>query len=59
MPRASAVAAEYARAPEVTAQRLYIEALEQILPKIRKLIVDPNGHVDLSIIRKGEAQRNP
>jgi membrane protease subunit HflK len=53
--RFSAVAAEYAKAPEVTSERLYIEALEQILPKIRKLIVDPNGNVDLSIIRKGEA----
>jgi regulator of protease activity HflC (stomatin/prohibitin superfamily) len=51
--RFSAVAAEYAKAPEVTSERLYIEALEQILPKIRKLIVDPNGNVDLSIIRKG------
>lgn len=56
--RFTAVAAEYAKAPEVTGSRLYIEALEQILPKIRKLIVDPNGNLDLSIIRKGEA-RNP
>jgi membrane protease subunit HflK len=55
--RFSAVAAEYAKAPEVTSERLYIEALEQILPKIRKLIVDPNGNVDLSIIRKGEPNR--
>ena len=52
--RFSAVSAEYAKAPEVTSERLYIEALEQILPRIRKLIVDPNGNLDLSIIRKGE-----
>jgi membrane protease subunit HflK len=52
--RFSAVAAEYAKAPEVTGSRLYIEALEQILPKIRKLIVDPKGNLDLTIIRKGE-----
>jgi membrane protease subunit HflK len=52
--RFSAVAAEYAKAPQVTSDRLYIEALEQILPKIRKLIVDPNGNLDLSIIRRGE-----
>lgn len=51
--RFSAVAVEYAKAPQVTSQRLYIEALEQILPKIRKLIVDSNGNLDLSIIRKG------
>jgi membrane protease subunit HflK len=55
--RFTAVAAEYAKAPEVTSSRLYIEALEQILPKIRKLILDPNSHLDVSIIRKGE--RNP
>jgi membrane protease subunit HflK len=57
--RFSAVAAEYAKAPQVTGERLYIEALEQILPKIRKLIVDPNGNLDLSIIRRGDAPRNP
>ena len=50
--RFTAVAAEYAKAPEVTGERLYIEALEQILPRIRKLIVDPSGNLDLSIIRK-------
>jgi membrane protease subunit HflK len=57
--RFSAVAAEYSKAPQVTGDRLYIEALEQILPKIRKLIVDPNGNLDLSIIRRGDAPRNP
>ena len=55
--RFSAVAAEYAKAPQVTSDRLYIEALEQILPKIRKLIVDPNGNLDLSIIRRGESNK--
>ncbi len=55
--RFSAIAAEYAKAPQVTSQRLYIEALEQILPKIRKLIVDANGNLDLSIIRKGDPLR--
>ena len=57
-PRFTVVAAEYAKAPQVTGRRLYIEALEQILPKIRKMIVDPQGNLDLSIIRKGEP-RNP
>ena len=55
--RFSAVASEYAKAPQVTSQRLYIEALEQILPKVRKLIVDENGNLDLSIIRRGESAR--
>jgi membrane protease subunit HflK len=50
--RFSALAAEYTKAPQVTGQRLYIEALEQVLPKIRKVIIEPNGNLDLSIIRK-------
>jgi membrane protease subunit HflK len=50
--RFSALAAEYAKAPQVTGQRLYIEALEQVLPKIHKVIVERNGNLDLSIIRK-------
>ena len=51
--RFNALAAEYAKAAEVTSRRLYIEAMEQVLPKIRKLIVDGNGKIDLSIIGKG------
>ena len=54
--RFNALAAEYAKAAEVTSRRLYLETMEQVLPKIRKLIVDGNGKVDLSIIRKGDPQ---
>jgi membrane protease subunit HflK len=54
--RFSALAAEYAKAPQVTGQRLYLEALEQVLPKIRKVIVEPNGSLDLSIIRKDSSR---
>jgi membrane protease subunit HflK len=50
--RFNAMAAEYAKAREVTGRRLYLETLEQVLPKITKLIVDANGNVDLSIIGK-------
>jgi len=56
--RFTAIAAEYTKAPDVTSGRLYIEAMEQILPRIRKLIVDSNGNFDLSIIRKSEAPKN-
>ena len=52
--RFTQVAAEYDRAAEVTGHRLYVEAMEQILPRIRKLIVDQNGNLDLTIIRKGD-----
>lgn len=48
--RFDAIAAEYAKASEVTATRLYLEAMEEIMPKIRKLIVDADGNVDLTII---------
>ncbi len=57
--RFTQIAAEYASAPAVNARRLYLEAMEQILPKIRKLIVDKNGNLDLTIIRKGEPTKQP
>jgi len=43
----------------VTGARAYLEAMEQILPKIRKLIVDPNGNLDLTIVRRGETAAAP
>ena len=55
--RFNQVAAEYARASDVNGRRLYVETMEQVLPKIRKLIVDNNGNLDLTIIRKGETSK--
>lgn len=61
--RFNLVAAEYARASAVNGRRLYLETLEQVLPKIKKLIVDKNGNFDLTIIRKSgdtpAVRRNP
>lgn len=51
--RFNQVAAEYAKASEVNGRRLYMEALEQILPNIRKLVVDKSGNLDLTIVNKG------
>jgi membrane protease subunit HflK len=48
------VAAEYRKAPKVTADRTYIEAMEQILPKIKKLILEPNQHLDLTLVRRAD-----
>jgi membrane protease subunit HflK len=48
------VAGEYERASEVNGRRLYVETMEQVLPRIRKLFVDRNGNLDLTIIRKGD-----
>ena len=39
--RFSAVLVEYERAPEVTRKRLYLEAMEDVLPKVQKLIIEP------------------
>ena len=35
--------------------RLYLETMEQVLPRIRKLIVDQNGNLDLTIVRKADS----
>jgi membrane protease subunit HflK len=39
--RFEAILTEYQRAPEVTRQRLYLEAMEEVLPKVQKMIVEP------------------
>jgi modulator of FtsH protease HflK len=52
--RFAEVAIEYAKAPKVTSTRVYIEAMEQILPKLKKLIVDSKENIDLTIIRRDE-----
>lgn len=55
--RFTQIAAEYDKAAQVTGHRLYIETMEQILPRIRKFIVDKNGNLDLTIIRKGDPKK--
>jgi membrane protease subunit HflK len=50
------VAAEYAKASEVNGRRLYVETLEQVLPRIRKVFVDKNENLDLTILRKDDAK---
>lgn len=42
------IAVEYAKASEVNGRRVYLETLEQILPRIKKTYVDSN--VDLTIV---------
>ncbi len=51
------LAAEYRRSPEVTRSRLYLETMEEILPRLRKTIVDENGNLDLTIIRRSPTAR--
>ena len=46
------ILAEYKKSEKVTGKRLYIDAMEEILPKLKKILVDSDGDnaVDLSII---------
>jgi modulator of FtsH protease HflK len=39
--RFRAIAAEYHKAPAVTEKRLYLETMEQVLPKVEKVIIEP------------------
>ncbi len=50
------LASEYARNPEVTRSRLFLETMEEILPRLRKTIVDEGGNLDLNIIRRGSSR---
>lgn len=49
--RFSQLAAEIGTSPDVTRTRLYIEAMEEILPRLKKTIVDSRGNLDLTIVR--------
>jgi membrane protease subunit HflK len=53
--RFTEVAAEYRKAPQVTSTRAYLEAMELILPKLKKLIVDANSNLDLSVIGRQDS----
>ncbi len=52
--RFTQVAAEYTKATQVNGEQLYLETMEAILPRIKKLIVDNKGNLDLTIVRRGE-----
>jgi membrane protease subunit HflK len=41
--RFAALRTEYAKAPEVTRQRLYLETLEDVLPRVEKVVVEPGA----------------
>lgn len=59
--RFRAIAAEYQRAPEVVRTRLYLEAMEEVLPEVRTVIVAPGTavmpYLPLDAIKAGEAPR--
>ncbi len=41
--RFNAVLTEYRKAPQVTRERMHLEAIERVLPKVDKIIVDSQG----------------
>lgn len=48
-----ALLAEYRKEKDVTASRLYLEAMEELLPRIKKVIVDPHGgKLDIGMVRR-------
>lgn len=52
--RFTAVYREYARAPLVTRKRLYLETINDVLPKInKKIIIDENGNNVLPLLNLG------
>lgn len=54
--------AEAGRAKEITERRLYLEAMEETLPRIKKVVIDSTGVkslMDLGIIQAGPAQPTP
>ena len=50
--RFTQLVAESSKAGQVTGRRLYLETMEQVLPRIRKVMIDQNGTLDLTIVRK-------
>ncbi|MEN8182740.1 MAG: FtsH protease activity modulator HflK [Myxococcota bacterium] len=40
-----ALAAEYQRAPEVTRRRLYLETMEEVLPEVEMVIIEPGTNL--------------
>lgn len=59
--RFRAIAAEWERAPDVVRTRLYLEAMEEVLPEVRTVIVAPGTavmpYLPLDAPKAGEAQR--
>ena len=51
-----AILSEYRKAPNVTRQRLYLEAMEKILPGVTKFIVDPGTNI--VVVTKEAAAEN-
>jgi len=52
-----AILAEYQRAPEITRKRLYLETMEEVLPGVEKVIIEPGTASVLPYLPLGTAKR--
>ena len=60
MPRVSKqLNAEYAKAPEVTRQRLYLETMQQVYSNTSKVMVDAKGRATCCICRSTRSSVRP
>lgn len=57
--RFEALLAEYRRAPEVTRERLYLETMEEILPEIDKMVIEPGAASVIPLIPMNAAVGAP
>lgn len=48
--RFSAFAATYGRSPDLTARRLYLDTMEDVLKSAGKILIDPSGHAGPSLV---------
>ena len=56
--RFSALLVEYRRAPEITRKRLYLETMEEVLPGVEKVIIEPGSTPVLPYLPLGSAARS-
>ena len=54
-----AILREYQKAPEITRKRLYLETMEEVLPDVEKVIIEPGTASVLPYLPLGAARREP
>lgn len=54
-----AVLAEYRKAPEITRKRMYLETMEEVLPGVEKVIIEPGTAAVLPYLPLGAARKEP
>ena len=54
--RFTQLAGESRKNPAITRSRLYLEAMEEVLPRLKKTIVDSRSDLDMTIIRRDSPQ---